>query len=120
LGTVGSSLSTTGDLEVECCTLHEVVGDGEAPTLIKMDIEGAEPRALAGAAGIIRGHRPVLAICVYHRQEHLWTIPEYIRSLDLGYNLFLRRYGDEFGDVVCYAVPEHRLRTRSGRPAAGV
>ena len=74
-----------------------------------MDIEGAEVDALTGARQAICRDLPVVAACVYHRQEHLWEVPLLLHSLSGEYNLFLRRYGDEFADVVCYAVPPHRL-----------
>ncbi|MCL1889272.1 MAG: hypothetical protein FWF99_02045 [Desulfovibrionaceae bacterium] len=42
----------------------------EKPGLIKMDIEGAEGRALRGMAGLLADAFPlVLLICTYHRQE---------------------------------------------------
>jgi FkbM family methyltransferase len=79
------------------------------PTYIKMDIEGSEPDALAGCAGLLRKARPVLAICLYHRMEHLWTIPNLIHSLVPDHSLFLRRYAEDCWEQVCYAVPRHRL-----------
>ena len=81
------------------------------PTYIKMDIEGAEPEALAGAAELLRRHQPVLAVCTYHRSEHLWQIPNLIRSISSEYQLFLRRYAEECWEGVCYAIPKHRLKS---------
>ena len=79
------------------------------PTYIKMDIEGSEPEALAGAANLLRSAQPVLAICLYHRVEHLWQIPNLIHSLAPGYSMFLRRYAEDGWEQVCYAVPQSRL-----------
>jgi hypothetical protein len=70
-----------------------------------MDIEGAEPNALRGAAGIIRAQRPKLAICVYHDFRHLWEIPLYVKSLNPGYKLYLRHHTPLEYETVCYAVP---------------
>jgi len=79
------------------------------PTYLKMDIEGSEPDALAGAANLLPGAQPVLAICLYHRLEHLWQIPNLIHSLAPGYSIFLRRYAEDGWEQVCYAVPRSRL-----------
>ena len=57
------------------------------PTYIKMDIEGSEPYAIAGGAALLRDELPVLAICLYHRSEHLWQIPKLIHSLAPDYSL---------------------------------
>ncbi len=80
------------------------------PSYIKMDIESAEPDALAGASELLRRHHPVLAVCTYHRSEHLWQIPNLIRTISPEYNLFLRRYAEECWEGVCYAIPRHRIK----------
>jgi FkbM family methyltransferase len=80
------------------------------PTYIKMDIEGSEPLALAGASELIANELPVLAICLYHRTEHLWQIPNLIHSLAPEYSLFLRRHAEDCWEQVCYAVPPSRLK----------
>jgi hypothetical protein len=80
------------------------------PTYIKMDIESAEPEAIAGGAELLRRHQPTLAICTYHRNEHLWDIPNLIHSISPDYHIFLRRYAEECWEGVCYAIPKHRLK----------
>jgi FkbM family methyltransferase len=45
--------------------------DCELPTLIKLDVEGAEKEALLGAAQIIRKTKPKLIICAYHKPEDI-------------------------------------------------
>jgi FkbM family methyltransferase len=113
--TAGSKLAAEGwTTEVECHRLDDLPW-AHTPTFIKMDIEGAEPEALAGAAHLLQRYHPVLAVCVYHRNEHLWRIPNLIHSISGDYNLFLRRYAEECWEMVCYAVPADRLR----RPASG-
>jgi FkbM family methyltransferase len=107
-GTPAASMGS-GDLEIDCVKLDDVLAD-EAPTYIKMDIEGAEPDALAGARRTIERHRPVLAVCSYHRQDHVWRIPRLINSFASGYRFFLRPHLLEVWDLVCYAIPEERLK----------
>lgn len=71
---------------------------------IKMDIEGAEPLALEGAAQVITRDRPRLAICVYHSPEHLWTIPFAIKRIVPEYRLFLRHHSANARETVVYAT----------------
>lgn len=76
------------------------------PTYIKMDIEGAEMEALIGAEEIIKKYKPKLAICVYHKPEHFWEIPFYIKRIAPGYKIYLRHHSNDITETVCYAVPE--------------
>jgi FkbM family methyltransferase len=106
-GTAGSAVGS-GDFEVECIPLDKLFED-TPPSYIKMDIEGAELDALQGAKRIMHDHHPVLAICLYHRQDDLWKIPLFIHSVAEDYRLFLRRYSDDCWEQVLYAIPNDRL-----------
>jgi len=109
-GSVSSKvLSSGGSIDVQCRTLDSVLSDGPPPTLIKMDIEGAEIQAIPGGTEIIRRCRPILAVCAYHRCEHLWTIPPLLRAALPDCRIFLRRYAEECWEAVYYAVPPERL-----------
>ncbi len=103
-GTVSSIISDMGSVEVPCIRLDDELKI--PPTYVQMDIEGFEPYALQGAEKIIREHSPRLAVRVYHQQDHLWSLPLQIKSYHADYRFYLRRHGDEFGDVVCYALPD--------------
>lgn len=92
-----------GTTEVEAVTLDEILGD-HPPTFIKMDTEGSELDAIAGAARTISKARPALAICVYHQQNHLWEVPLLIASLADGYEFSLKPQLLEGWDLVCYAI----------------
>ncbi len=102
-----SSVIGAGDVEVDCVTLDTVL-TSPVPTYLKMDIEGAEVDTLTGASRIVRDHTPVLAICCYHSQDHLWKIPLLIHSLNPDYRFYLRPHDLEMWDLVCYAIPPHR------------
>jgi len=110
-GTMGSNISDNGSLEVDCVTLDENLEELQfTPTYIKMDIEGAELDALNGARNVIQKCMPILAICLYHRYDDIWRIPLFINSLSSDYRLFLRPHEIEGWQLVCYAVPIHRLK----------
>jgi len=95
------------DAEVQCVTLDELLADRRM-SFLKLDIEGAEPEAIKGASGTIARDRPILAVCVYHLQDHLWRLPLLMSSLVRDYHFHLRPYNEEGWDLVCYAVPRER------------
>jgi FkbM family methyltransferase len=106
-GSVVSAVRTGGHLEVRADTLDSIL-DGERPTVVKMDLEGGEPEALAGAAGTIREYAPVMAVCVYHRADHLWRLPLTLAEASPEYRLYLRAHAEDCWDVSVYAVPKRR------------
>ncbi len=73
-------------------------------TFIKMDIEGAEVKALYGAEEIIKNQKPKLAVSVYHKIEHLWEIPLYLKNIVPEYRIFLRHHSPLEYETVCYAI----------------
>jgi FkbM family methyltransferase len=110
-GTAASATSVAPSartIAVNAETLDSLV-EGARPTFIKLDIEGFEVDALRGARTTIQRHAPVLAVCVYHTQDHLWRIPLLLRQWRDDYAFFLRPHNEEGWDLVCYAVPHARL-----------
>jgi FkbM family methyltransferase len=115
-GMADASIIDSGSLSIQCRPLDELLTD-YAPTFIKMDIEGAEPEAISGASQLIGRYRPILAVCVYHSQNHLWRVPLLLRSLWSDYEFFLRSHEVEGWESVCYAVPPERLLRPKGAGA---
>ncbi len=76
----------------------------ERVTFIKMDLEGAEIDALMGAENTIKMYKPKLAISIYHKPEHLYSIAFLIKSFVPEYRLYIRHHTDEMFDTVLYAV----------------
>ena len=110
-----SSVSGTGETEIPCLAIDATLGE-RAATFIKMDIEGAEPAAIEGAARQIRLHQPLLALSAYHSQEHLWQLPLQVHALHPDYRYFIRHYAEEPVDaLVVYAVPPGRFIVPAGR-----
>jgi len=81
----------------------------EYPTFIKMDIEGAEMKALIGAENVIRKSEPILAICVYHKPEDIYELTKLIHKYNQNYKFFLRHYTRLWFETVLYAIPNRSL-----------
>jgi FkbM family methyltransferase len=77
-------------LEVPLTTIDRLAEELKLPRVdfIKMDIEGAEIRALEGARQTITKHRPRLAISAYHHADHPAQIPATVLGIVPGYELF--------------------------------
>ncbi len=69
-------------------TIDRLVADLNLPRVdfIKMDIEGAEQKAIAGAAGTIQRFHPRMALCIYHLADDKIAIPRMVRALVPGYS----------------------------------
>lgn len=88
-----------------CTSIDDYVKTGPGRVdFVKMDIEGAEMDALAGAAQAIQEFRPRLAISGYHRPEDLWEIPARIVALNPGYRLAFGHHTPIGWESVFYAV----------------
>lgn len=73
-------------------------------TFIKMDIEGAEYKAIEGAKKTIRKYHPKLAISIYHNDEDIWELPKLIMNICPDYKLYLRHYSIAQAETVLYAI----------------
>ncbi|MEA3553314.1 MAG: FkbM family methyltransferase [Campylobacterota bacterium] len=72
---------------------------------IKLDIEGAEQDAIDGAQQTIKKYKPVLAICVYHKAEDWYKIPQKVLSINSEYKIYLRHYMEGIYETVMYFIP---------------
>lgn len=89
-------------------TIHVIRLDDlqlERATFLKMDIEGMEIPALAGARGTILRLRPRLAIAAYHHAPDLRTIPQVIGSFGIEGGYFLRHYTEGIDETILFFVP---------------
>ena len=99
-----SHITDQGEATVQTVALDQALPNF-APSFIKMDIEGAEPQALAGARQLIERYRPRLAISAYHRPRHLWDLLLQVQRWDLRYRFHLRSHSFNGFDTVLYALP---------------
>ncbi len=85
-------LHREGALDVEkvpLTTIDELVADLKLRRVdyIKVDIEGAEPKALAGARNTLARFKPRISIASYHQPDHPRVIPELIRAARPDYRM---------------------------------
>lgn len=98
----------SGGEQVEVVALDEYFEERPAPSLIKLDIEGAEADALAGAKQLLERASPTVAASAYHFPTDLWTLPLLIKRLMPQSRIFLRHYTREIDDTVCYAITDRK------------
>lgn len=98
-----SRICDSGGTSVEVLPLDEVA-DGPVH-FIKFDLEGYEPRALAGSRRTILAHHPVLAICVYHHPQDFLAVPRTVLEIREDYRLGLRHYTEGWEETVMYFTP---------------
>ncbi|MCU7839003.1 MAG: FkbM family methyltransferase [Candidatus Thiodiazotropha sp. (ex Lucinoma borealis)] len=99
-----SSITSVGECHISVDKLDNIIS--ESVHFIKMDIEGAESAALEGAKSTIINSHPVLAICVYHKGDDFWSIPEQILSYRDDYSVFMRHYTEGVTETVMFFVPK--------------
>ena len=98
-----SKVSETGEVEIHVDAIDNLI---EAPiSLVKMDVEGAEGIALAGASLHIVKDHPKLAISCYHKFDDIWKIPEQILAMRDDYSIYLRHYTEGVAESVMYFIP---------------
>lgn len=102
-GASDSAITKDGEVQIETVRLDDVMGERNV-TFIKMDIEGAEREALAGAAKTIQRCRPKLAVSLYHKPEDIWVLPGMILDICPDYKFYVRHYSLRDAETVLYAV----------------
>ena len=102
IGGLGSRMDVqAGEVPVQLRALDDL-GLGEV-TLLKMDIEGAEAPALAGACRTLQSFKPKLAIAAYHKAHDLPVLIDDICALRDDYQFTLRHHSPFFRDTVLMA-----------------
>jgi FkbM family methyltransferase len=77
----------------------------EPATYLKLDVEGAEAAAIAGARRHIMQDHPAIAVAAYHKATDLWKLPAQLLSIGQSYILNLRHYTQVAFETVLYATP---------------
>ncbi len=91
-------------VEIETVAIDDIPECRDA-TFIKMDLEGGEWNALEGSIQTILRNHPKLAICIYHSDEDMLRLIEYIHELVPEYKLYVRQHSKIGTEIVAYAIP---------------
>jgi FkbM family methyltransferase len=108
-GGFGSKAANAGTISVRLVPINDLAQPETPVTFVKMDIEGAEADALAGGQSLIERDGPLLAVCVYHTQYDLWTLPLLLKRMLPKHHMLLRCHEGDGWQTVAYAVPEARI-----------
>ena len=85
-----NSRTDENGVPVEFDSVDNIVS--EQVTLLKMDIEGAELKALEGARHTIEKYLPKLYVCAYHRNEDMYSLIFKINELSPEYKIYFRQH----------------------------
>ena len=101
-------LTNNGTEEVATISIdHFFYHQNRNVDLIKLDIEGSEIEALKGAIMTIRTYKPLLYICIYHKQEDLYEIPLFINDNfpECKYKFYVGHHRYGVRDTILYCLP---------------
>jgi FkbM family methyltransferase len=98
-----SSVADSGVSVIKVTTLDKEIQ--ESVSIIKMDLEGWEMKAIDGATRHIIKNHPKMAIAVYHRASDFWMIPKMVLERNQKYKNYLRHYTEGWSKSVMYFLP---------------
>ena len=64
------------------------------PTFIKADIEGGEKDMLIGAKNILQNNKPIIHLCLNHKDNDIFELPMIVKQINDDYNFYPMYEGD--------------------------
>ncbi len=102
-----SKVDEEGEFSVKAITLDKYFENIKID-FIKMDIEGAEQKALSGGMKVIQRDRPILAISIYHTLEDIIDIPTFLSENLDKYSFFVRHHSYTYSETILYGIPREK------------
>jgi len=99
-GTHSGSISDGANGTVQLTTIDKITN--QEATLIKMDLEGYERQALAGATQTLKQSKPKLAISAYHRPDDLIEITNSVLAAQPDYKVGVQHHTFHRWDTCLY------------------
>lgn len=105
----GNKISDIGKIELQAVALDDDIN--EKITMLKMDIEGGEKKAIQGCKNRIKNDLPKLLISVYHNNTDIFEIPQQIYKISDKYNFYLRYFGGKMyaTEIVLICIPKENI-----------
>lgn len=108
--TSASQIHENGDEEIEITTIDSFVkeNDIQKVSLVKMDIEGEEMKALQGGIETIKRDRPVVSVAIYHNPNDFFEIKPWLEEHLQNYSFKIQRTNpfDPMVEVTLLAWPK--------------
>ena len=101
LGTA-AKIVDQGGVPVDMVALDDLIT--EHKTLIKLDIEGAEISALAGAKKALNNPKVGFAISAYHLPHDLFDIFQVLKGASVNRRFYFRHYSNGIAESVIFAI----------------
>lgn len=101
-----SMISNEGTVVVQADCIDNIINS--PVTFIKLDVEGSEAKAIAGAKTTIQKCHPRLAICVYHKGLDFIEIPRLVLNFRNDYDIYMRHYTEGISESVMFFVPNEK------------
>lgn len=110
--TTGKSFVQSESGEIESISIDSFVDQYNLKKIdiIKMDIEGMEKEAIAGARHSIQKYHPTLLLSAYHKPNDFFYIPEQVKDICEDYNFYFDHKTLRPYELMCYAVHKNKDR----------
>lgn len=106
LGNDSSRIVESGGESIQLLALDDVMAKDRL-AFLKMDIEGAEWKALEGAEHTLKRDQSLCAISAYHKPGDQIALMKYLKQLVPEYRFALRHYTTLAVETVLYAFIDH-------------
>jgi FkbM family methyltransferase len=102
-GQLTATVNKTGIDKIRILALDDL-SEALGSTIIKIDVEGYEPEVIKGCKKMLSSTKPKLAVSIYHKPWHLWSLLQQIKKINPNYRFYIRHHLPEIYDTVLYAV----------------
>jgi len=103
-----------GVVTLQSDTIDNIL-DSRPVSLIVMDVEGNELKALEGARKTIQSHQPLLALAAYHKKDDLPVLTTFLKKLVPAYRFYFRVHKPMAIDAVLYASTRNEQVSATAR-----